>query len=68
MKNFSKILGNVLKRPSWLSVPEFILKIALGEMATMLIYGQKVIPNKVIRSGFVFQYPKLKSALEDILV
>ena len=67
MRNFCHVLGEVMNRPSWLPVPEFILKIALGQMAEMLIHGQRVVPNKIIGAGFKFRFPKLKPALEDAL-
>ncbi len=67
MRDFSKVLGEVLTRPSWLPTPEFLLKIALGQMAEMLIHGQRVVPKKVLSAGFKFRFPKLRSALEDAL-
>ena len=67
MKDFAKTLGKVLNRPSWFSVPEFVLKLVLGQMSEMLLHGQRAIPQKIIESGFEFKYPDLRSALEDIL-
>ncbi|MCM1565632.1 MAG: TIGR01777 family protein [Dehalobacter sp. 4CP] len=67
MKGFSKILGEVLKRPSWFPVPEFVLKIALGQMSEMLLHGQRAIPQKISDIGFEFKFPDLRSALEDAL-
>jgi hypothetical protein len=67
MKDFSKIIGEVLKRPSWFPVPEFVLKIVLGQMSEMLIHGQRAIPQKISDIGFEFIFPDLKSALEDAL-
>lgn len=67
MRDFSKTLGEVLGRPSWLPVPEFLLKIALGQMSEMLLHGQRAIPEKILEAGFRFKYPDLKAALEDLL-
>lgn len=67
MKYFSKILGEVLKRPSWFPVPGFVLKIALGQMSEMLLHGQRAIPQKISDIGFEFKFPDLRSALEDVL-
>jgi hypothetical protein len=67
MRDFCKVLGTVLKRPSWLPVPELLLKIALGQMAEMLLHGQRAVPEKILAAGFDFRFPKLKSALEDAL-
>ncbi|EGW39449.1 TIGR01777 family oxidoreductase, partial [Desulfosporosinus sp. OT] len=67
MRDFCKVLGEVLNRPSWLPVPEVLLKIALGQMAEMLIHGQRVVPRKILGADFEFRFPKLRSALEDAL-
>ncbi|KJR44703.1 Cell division inhibitor [Desulfosporosinus sp. I2] len=66
MKEFSHVLGEVMNRPSWLQVPTWILKVALGQMADMLLHGQRVVPNKIIDAGFEFRFNKLKSTLEDV--
>jgi uncharacterized protein (TIGR01777 family) len=68
MKEFCEILGTVLKRPSWVSVPSFVIKAAFGEMADELfLASQKVLPKRLSRAGFKFKYPDLQSALESIL-
>ncbi|MHB1418378.1 MAG: TIGR01777 family oxidoreductase [Bacillota bacterium] len=67
MKNFCRVLGAVMHRSSWLPVPELILKISLGQMAEMLLHGQRVVPNKITGAGFEFRFPKLSSALGDVL-
>ena len=51
MKEFCSHLGTAMNRPSWFPVPEFLLKILLGELATMLTTGQRVIPGKAIESA-----------------
>ncbi|MDD2444177.1 MAG: TIGR01777 family oxidoreductase [Desulfotomaculaceae bacterium] len=67
MRDFCKVLGEVLKRPSWVPVPEFLLKVALGQMAEMLLHGQRAVPEKILGAGFDFRFPELRSALEDAL-
>jgi uncharacterized protein (TIGR01777 family) len=64
---FTKILGKVLKRPTALPVPGFMLKIIFGEMSQILLEGQKVIPQRLIENGFKFKFQKLHTALDDIL-
>lgn len=66
MKEFGKILGEVLNRPHWLPAPGFALKIALGEMSTLVLEGQKVLPEKLQALGYDFLYPDLRSALRNI--
>ena len=67
MKQFCGSIGRVLHRPSWLPVPGFALRVALGELGTLMTTGQHVIPAKALAGGYVFQYPKLEPALRVIL-
>ncbi|MCA0984035.1 TIGR01777 family oxidoreductase [Halobacillus yeomjeoni] len=67
-KDFGKILSDVLNRPHWIPAPAFALKIALGDMSTLLLNGQCVVPKKATTRGYHFRYPELKTALESILV
>ncbi len=63
-KDFSRALGKVLHRPSWMPVPGFILRIGLGDMADMLLTGQRVMPAAAQKLGFEFRYPNLPEALQ----
>jgi len=67
MKEFCAALGRALGRPSWAPVPSFVLRLALGEMAEMLLTGQRAAPKKLADSGFRFKYPSLDGALSAIL-
>jgi len=68
MKEFCKILGKVLHRPSWLNVPAFAARLAFGEMADeMLLSGQKVLPKRLLNTGFDFQYTNVEQALNSII-
>lgn len=65
---FTKAIARVLKRPLLLpAVPTLVLNLLLGEMATLITQGCKVSSEKIQRSGFVFQYPELSAALENLL-
>lgn len=68
MKTFCEVLGRVIHRPSWLSVPEVALTILLGELGTMMTTGQRVIPTKAMAGGYRFRYPTLETALQSILI
>jgi uncharacterized protein (TIGR01777 family) len=63
---FTDKLGKVLKQPTWLTIPSFILKMKLGEGAGMVMEGQKVIPGKLEKAGFRFKYPTVQNALVKI--
>ncbi len=65
-RDFGKALGNVLKRPSFMKIPSFMIRLVMGEMGTLLTNSQKVIPHKLLRHGFKFQYPDIDAALGDI--
>ncbi len=65
-KEFSLALGKALGRPSWLPVPGFVLKTALGEMSDMLLTGQRVLPEKILKAGYKFKYPEVNEALRAI--
>lgn len=67
MRDFCRSLGKVLDRPSWAPVPGFVLRALLGEMADMLLGGQRAIPFRMLNWGFSFRYPILESALISIL-
>ncbi|WML43058.1 TIGR01777 family oxidoreductase [Neobacillus sp. PS3-40] len=66
MKEFGLTLASVLHQPHWLPVPNFALQLLLGEMSTIVLEGQKVLPEKLLQSGFHFQYPELNKALSNI--
>ncbi len=67
MNELCQTLGEVLQRPSWLPVPGFALEMLLGDGAKLVLEGQKVLPKQTLTSGFQYQYPTLKLALEEIL-
>ena len=66
MKEFCSALGKSMNRPSWFPVPEFLLRIALGELATMLTTGQRVHPFKALEAGFSYSYATLQPALDSV--
>ncbi len=68
MKDFCRVLGKVMKRPSWFAVPGFLLRLMFGEMAKeALLSGQRALPRELVEAGYSFQYPDAESALQQIL-
>ncbi|MCL1051439.1 TIGR01777 family oxidoreductase [Shewanella abyssi] len=65
-KEFTKALGAALNRPACIPVPAFGLKLALGEMSTLLIDGQYVLPKRTLEDGFEFKYSTIDSALNAL--
>jgi uncharacterized protein (TIGR01777 family) len=64
--DFARALGRVLKKPALLPAPALALKLALGEMAGMVLDSQRVKPESLMREGFQFLYPELEGALQDL--
>ena len=65
---FSKTLAKVYGYSLWLpNVPAFLIKMALGEMAQIILKGRRVSPQKMIKTGFEFQFTVLEEALKDCL-
>jgi uncharacterized protein len=63
---FAKNLGKILHRPSWFPIPSFLLRMILGEMASVILEGQRALPAKLLSAGFTFTYPAIEMALTDI--
>src|SRR5919106_2956653 len=66
MEEFCKALAKVLKRPSWASVPASVLTLVLGEMADMLLAGQRALPEAARKLGYNFKYSIITEALESL--
>ncbi len=66
-KIFAKQFGQVISRPAILPAPAFIMKTLLGEFGQSLLQGQKTIPEALENNGYIFAYPELKPALQEIL-
>jgi uncharacterized protein len=66
-REFSKTLGQVLHRPSLIPVPGLAVKLLVGEVATIVLDGQRVVPTRLQEMGFTFNYPSLDAALKDVL-
>jgi NAD dependent epimerase/dehydratase family enzyme len=66
-RDFSKMLAKALKRPMFLTMPSFIVKIIFGEMGeTLLLNGQRVLPNKITKFGYSFEFDNLNKALDNL--
>jgi uncharacterized protein (TIGR01777 family) len=65
---FARTLGRVLRRPALLPLPSRVVRLALGEMGeALLLEGARVLPTRLLDSGFEFRTPDLESALRLIL-
>lgn len=66
-KQFAKILGNVLRRPSFFSIPEWLILKVFGQMGReVLLSSTDARPNRLMDTGYQFKYPSLEGALKHI--
>jgi hypothetical protein len=63
----SRTLGRVLHRPAVMTMPGVMLRLALGEVANVVLDGQHGTPTRAIASGFTFRFPELEPALRELL-
>ena len=68
MAELCDTLGKVMNRPSWLPVPDFVIETLLGDGAVVVLEGQKVLPERTQSTGFSYAYPKVETALREIVV
>ncbi|MFT8311726.1 MAG: TIGR01777 family oxidoreductase [Sporolactobacillus sp.] len=68
MDMLGRMIASVLHRPYWLPVPSVVLKLALDRKSTMILDGQRVLPQVLTKAGFTFSFPTLKPALENLLL
>lgn len=66
-RRFASVLGRALHRPAFMPMPAFALRLALGEMADLVLRGQHVLPTRALEFSYQFRYPDLDAALRAIL-
>lgn len=66
-QNLAKALGRALGRPAFLPAPALAVKLALGEFGSVLLKGQRVMPQALLQAGFSFAFPTIDEALADLL-
>jgi NAD dependent epimerase/dehydratase family enzyme len=64
---FTTALGKQLKRTTWFTVPEFILKMLMGQGAELLLISQNIYPGKLLAHDFDFNHTSIENALGDLL-
>lgn len=66
-RDFAEALGRRLRRPSWLPVPAFALRLAMGQMAEVVVTGQRAVPAALIADGYSFKYSRIDDALAAVV-
>jgi uncharacterized protein (TIGR01777 family) len=64
--DFAKALGRALHRPSFFPTPGFMLRLALGEVADIIVTGQRVVPRRPLALGYSYKYPTVEAALAEL--
>jgi uncharacterized protein (TIGR01777 family) len=63
----NQVLGALLKKPTFCTVPSALVSTLLPEQSSLVLDSQRVIPEKLLTSGFKFQFPSLNEALQDLI-
>ena len=63
----AKLIGRIMGRPAFIPVPGFAMRLAFGEVADVVLKGQRVVPKRLLDLGFEFRFPTAEAALEDLL-
>ena len=66
-RELAKTLGEVLGRPSFMPAPAFMIRLVMGEFGEVFLGSQRMIPDRLLKSGFTFQYPDLKGAIRAVV-
>ena len=66
-REFTKLLGERLRRPTIFTVPEFALRMLPGNQASLVLNSQHIVPEIALRTGFHFRFPDLRVALADLV-
>jgi uncharacterized protein (TIGR01777 family) len=66
-REFGKALASALRRPFWMPVPAFALKLVFGEVSEILLDGWLVYPKRLTEMGFTFRYPDVSSAVRNLV-
>jgi uncharacterized protein len=66
-RQLARLLGGVLRRPSFFRTPAFMIRLFLGEFGQSLLNSQRIVPENLVRAGFQFKYPEFENAVRNIL-
>jgi uncharacterized protein (TIGR01777 family) len=66
-REFSRVLGRVLRRPAFAPVPGLAVRLLYGDMAELVLGGQRIVPSVALARGYRFRHADLEAALRDVL-
>jgi hypothetical protein len=65
-REFTRAVARAVHRPAFLPAPSFCLRLALGELSSMLLDSSRVLPAAAASGGFIWRFPGLQEALDDV--
>jgi uncharacterized protein (TIGR01777 family) len=65
-KTFGRTLARILGRPYLIPVPGFAMRLLFGDVASVILEGQRVLPQRLSQLGFTFDFPEIEAALRDL--
>jgi uncharacterized protein (TIGR01777 family) len=65
--DFERAIGRFMHRPAIIPTPAFAIRLLFGEMALTVLEGQRVAPERLEKEGFIFNFPRIDEALQDLL-
>jgi uncharacterized protein (TIGR01777 family) len=66
-RDLARHIGRIMRRPAFIPVPGFALRLAFGEVAGVVLKGQRALPRRLLALGFAFRFPTAEAALRDLL-
>lgn len=64
---FGRAIASAMRRPHWMPVPAFMMRLLFGEMSVLLLEGQHAVPAAALEAGFAFRYPSIDEAVRNLL-
>jgi hypothetical protein len=66
-KELASLIGKTLRRPAFLPIPAFVLRLMFGEVASVVLTGQRAVPERLRAAGFTWKFPTAEAVLRDLL-
>lgn len=63
----ARTIGRIAHRPAIVPIPGFLFRLMFGEVATVVLDGQRVIPSRLMQQGFTYKFSSVEAAVTDLL-
>ncbi len=65
-REYAHIMGQLAGKPSERKMPSFMMKLFMGETSDMVLHNRRMVPQRVLASGYKFRFSRAQDALEDL--